>query len=75
MSDICEGANFLLLQKRYVKMFLASYNREKNFMNFPFSATKQGAEQFHKRAMCFIDSDFDSHDEEFGDDIEEIISN
>ena len=25
--------------------------------------------------MCFIDSDFDTQDEEYGDDIEEIISN
>ena len=76
MSDFCEGANFLLLQKRYVKIFLSSYNRQNYFLQFPFTAaaaTKH--DQQPKRAMCFIDSDFDSQDEEFGDDIEEIISN
>lgn len=71
----CEGANFLLLQKRYVKIFLNSYNRAKNLLSFPFSATTAGVEQFHQRALCFIDSDFDTQDEEYGDDIEEIISN
>lgn len=47
MSDSCEGANFLLLQKRYVKIFLNSYNRAKNLLTFPFSATTAGVEQFH----------------------------
>lgn len=44
MSDSCEGANFLLLQKRYVKIFLNSYNRAKNLLTFPFSATTAGVE-------------------------------
>lgn len=73
--ESCEGNNFLLLQKRYIKVFLNSYNRTKNLLSFPFANTAQGVEQFHQRAMCFIDSDFDTQDEEYGDDIEEIISN
>lgn len=44
MSDSCEGANFLVLQKRYVKIFLASYNRAENLLMFPFAATTQGVE-------------------------------
>lgn len=37
MSDSCEGANFLLLQKRFVKIFLNSYNRAKSLVSFPFT--------------------------------------
>ena len=39
MSDSCEGANFLLLQRRFVKIFLNSYNRAKNLISLPFTAT------------------------------------
>jgi len=39
MSDSCEGANFLLLQRRFVKIFLNSYSRAKNLISFPFTAT------------------------------------
>jgi hypothetical protein len=44
MSDSCEGANFLLMQKRYIKIFLNSYNRAKNLLISPFLATTAGVE-------------------------------
>ena len=77
LSESFEGANFLLLQKRYVKIFLLSFNRYKNKLAFPssLSQTQLGLDEAHQRTLCYIDSDFDTEDEHFADDIEEIISN
>ena len=40
LSESFEGANFLLLQKRYVKIFLLSFNRYKNKLAFPFTLSQ-----------------------------------
>lgn len=64
-----------MLQKRYVKGYLTSYNRASSQFTFPLhQKTVTGAMEAHHRTMCLIDSDFDTEDEEFGDDIEEIIA-
>jgi len=34
-----EGSNFLILQKRYVKIFLSAYNRASNQLSFPFATS------------------------------------
>ena len=73
-----------MLQKRYVKSFLAAYHRYNNQVQFGVGSGMMGdsepgtinAPGHHMRnTMYLVDSDFDTEDEEYGDDIEEIISN
>ena len=73
-----------MLQKRYVKSFLAAYHRYNNQVSFGANTGLMGhdvpgninAPGYQMRnTMYLVDSDFDTEDEEYGDDIEEIISN
>lgn len=77
-----EVANYIMLQKRYVKSFLAAYHRYNNQVSFgtglmgdndPGNINAPGHPM--RNTMYLVDSDFDTEDEEYGDDIEEIISN
>ena len=79
-----EVANYIMLQKRYVKSFLAAYHRYNNQVSFGANTGLMGhdvpgninAPGYQMRnTMYLVDSDFDTEDEEYGDDIEEIISN
>ena len=77
-----EVANYIMLQKRYVKSFLAAYHRYNNQVSFGAGLMGDNdpgninAPGYHMRnTMYLVDSDFDTEDEEYGDDIEEIISN
>ena len=77
-----EVANYIMLQKRYVKSFLTAYHRHNNQVSFssglmgdndPGNINAPGYSM--RNTMYLVDSDFDTEDEEYGDDIEEIISN
>lgn len=72
-----EAANFIRLQKRYMKGFLTIYNRYNEQLAF-IPVTEHGATEAAGKkhsAMFIIDSDFDTEDAEYGDDMEEVISN
>lgn len=83
-----ETANFIALQKRYVKGFLAAYYRFNDQLQMiPGAAggtslddtagkgtVGKNSWSIRNMAMYLVDSDFDTEDEEFADDIEEVIS-
>ena len=76
-------ANFIALQKRYIKVFLAVYYRFNDQISFipgVNSFEKQGLRgaqpwSIRNTAMYLVDSDFDTEDEAYADDLEEVISN
>ena len=77
-----ESANFIALQKRYIKGFLAAYYRFNDQISMIPGGGNEveafgGAKQWSIRntAMYLVDSDFDTEDEAYADDIEEVISN
>lgn len=82
-----ETANFIALQKRYMKGFLGVYYRYNDQVSLIHNATAledsvsggRSTNPHHQwsirnTAMYLVDSDFDTEDEAFGDDIEEVIS-
>lgn len=75
-----ETANFIALQKRYMKAFLVAYYRYSEQISLIQGVTSEQSKQGHQTwsirntAMYLVDSDFDTEDEAFGDDIEEVIS-
>ena len=81
-----ETANFIALQKRYIKAFLTAYYRFNDQISLipgagaedgkaPGSKGGQSVWSFRNTAMYLVDSDFDTEDEAYADDIEEVISN
>lgn len=86
-----ESANFIALQKRYIKSFLAAYYRFNDQISMiPGASTSQADNHnnmmlgsgsnpkqwsIRNTAMYLVDSDFDTEDEAYADDIEEVISN
>lgn len=79
-----EAGNFVALQKRYMKSFLAAYFRHSEQMAQVNSLGLEEGQQksdailsgwnVRNQTMYLVNSDFDTEDEEFGDDIAEVIS-